>query len=64
MEIKRKREIGREVIDDVVEKVRRLPRRNGISVRTALVYEGHLAPVVEADGYFDAIVPFRTLLGL
>ena len=64
VEIKRKREIGRDVIDDVVEKVRRLPCRDGISVRTALVYEGHLAPIVEADGYFDALVPFRSLLGL
>ena len=27
-------------------------------------YDGGLAPVVEADGYFDAIVPFRQLLGL
>ena len=25
---------------------------------------GSLAPVVEVDGYFDAIVPFRELLGL
>lgn len=33
-------------------------------IRTALVYDGHLAPIVEADGYFDAIVPFRALLGL
>ncbi len=32
--------------------------------RTALVYEGHLAPIVEADGYFDAIIPFRRLLGI
>ena len=64
VEIKRRREIGREVIDEVAEKVRRLPRRDGMSVRTALVYEGALAPIVEADGYFDAIVPFRRLLGL
>ena len=35
-----------------------------VSVRTALVYEGHLAPIVEADGYFDAIIPFRRLLGI
>ena len=28
------------------------------------VYDGHLAPIVEADGYFDAIVPFRQLLGV
>ena len=32
--------------------------------RAALVYSGHLSPVVAADGYFDAIVPFRKLLGL
>ena len=64
VEIKRRREIGREVIDEVAEKVQRIPHRDGISVRTALVYDGHLAPIVEADGYFDAIVPFRELLGL
>lgn len=64
VEVKRRREIGREVIDEVAEKVGRLPRRSGISVRTALVYEGQLAPIVEADGYFDTIVPFAKLLGL
>ena len=58
------REIGRDVIDEMQEKVKRLPRREGMSVKTALVYEGHLAPIVAADGYFDAIVPFRRLLGL
>ncbi len=36
----------------------------GFSVRTALVYDGNLAPSVEADGYFNAIVPFSRLLGL
>ena len=64
VEIKRQREIGREVIEEMVEKVRRLPKRRDISIRTALIYEGHVAPIVEADGYFDAIVPFRQLLGL
>lgn len=64
VEVKRQREIGREVIDEVDEKVKHLPKRNGVSVRTALVYDGNLAPIVEADGYFDAIVPFRRLLNL
>ena len=62
VEVKRRREIDREVIDEVAEKVNRLPHRSGISMRTALVYEGNLAPIVEADGYFDAIVPFAKLL--
>ncbi len=64
VEIKRRREIGREIIEEVAGKVDRLPRRKGMSIRSALVYDGHLAPIVEADGYFDAIVPFRALLGL
>ena len=64
IEVKRKAEIGREVIGEMEEKVRLLPRRPGVSVRTALVYEGNLAPIVEADGYFDAIIPFRRLLGM
>jgi hypothetical protein len=63
IEVKRRREIGREVIREMEEKVRLLPKRHGVSVRTALVYEGNLAPIVEADGYFDAIIPFRRLLG-
>ena len=64
VEIKRRREIDRGIIDEMAGKVDALPRRRGISVRTALVYEGHLAPIVEADGYFDALIPFRRLLGL
>lgn len=63
VEVKRQREIGREVIDEMAEKVKRLPKRGGMSIRTALVYEGRLAPIVEADGYFDAVIPFARLLG-
>ena len=63
VEVKRQREIGREVIDEMEEKVKRLPKRSGMSIRSALVYEGHLAPIVEADGYFDAVIPFQMLLG-
>ena len=64
VEIKRKREIGMDVIDEVEKKIVRLSMPRGKSARTALVYEGNLSQSVEADGYFDAIVPFRTLLGL
>ena len=64
VEIKRQREIGREVLDEMKEKVERFAAPRGFSVRTALVYDGNLAPSVEADGYFDAVVPFSRLLGL
>ena len=64
VEIKRKNEIGREVEAEIEQKESRIALARGKSFRRALVYEGHLAPIVEADGYFDAIIPFRRLLGL
>lgn len=64
VEVKRRRELGREIIDEVDEKVRAVKWPEGMAVRTALVYEGRLSPGVEADGYFDAMVPFGRLLGL
>ena len=64
VEIKRKREIGREVIDEVERKIAKLSTPRGKSARPVLVYDGVLAPIVETDGYFDAIVPFTQLLGL
>lgn len=45
-------------------KVRAIKRPAGISVRTALVYDGELSPVAATDGYFDALVPFSRLLGM
>ena len=64
VEIKRKASIGREIIDEVRRKCRLVPRRRGVSLHTAVVYEGEIAPSVEADGYFDAVIPFRRLLGM
>ena len=63
VEIKRKKEIGEEVEEEVARKVERLKVRKGVSVRTALVYEGRLAPVVEGNAWFDAIVPVGRLFG-
>ena len=64
VEVKRKREIGPEVEEEVREQMRRLPLRSGMSKRPVLVYEGHLAPTVEGSGFFAAIVPGRRLLGI
>ena len=63
VEIKRKNTIGRGIVDEVAEKVRRLKHAPDSSVRAALVYDGDLAETVPADGYFDAIIPFRRLIG-
>lgn len=64
VEIKRMASIGREIVQEMDERVRAIHRPDGVSIRTAIVYEGVLSPLVAADGYFDAIVPFRKLLGV
>ncbi len=63
VEVKRRREIGPEVMDEVERKIRRLPLRKGMMPRPVLVYDGELHPAVEASGFFDAVVPAQKLLG-
>ena len=62
VEVKRRRNIGESVEAEVAGKVAKLRHPHGMSIRTALVYEGELAPVVRGNGYFDAIVPVAGLL--
>ena len=62
VEVKRMNRITSSVEDEVAEKVRRLPLRNGLSARTVLVYEGELDGCVEGSGFFDAIIPAQRLL--
>ena len=56
VEVKRKKEIDESVEKEVAEKLRRLSVPEGVSKRTALVYEGSLAPVVRGNGFFDAVI--------
>ena len=63
VEIKRRASIPATVEDEIREKVRRLRAPRGLSVRTALVYAGELAPEVAERGYFDALVSVDSLLG-
>ena len=62
VEIKRRREIGAEVMDEMARKIRRLKVAAGVSVRTALVYDGRLSPRIEAEHGFDAVIPASRLL--
>lgn len=62
VEIKRKKQIGHAIIAEVEEKVRRLRYDRRLSIRIALVYDGHLSASVPADRYFDFIVPADELL--
>ena len=63
VEIKRRREIDPGIVDEVLEKVKRLRKATDASIRTALVYDGHLAKSIPADGFFDFILPASKLLG-
>ena len=45
-------------------KIAKMKKSPGMSIRAALVYDGNLAETVPSDGYFDAIIPFRRLLGI
>ena len=62
VEIKRQTRILASVENDVREKVRRLALPRSRSVRTALVYEGRLAPEIAENAYFDFLVPAERLL--
>ena len=62
VEIKRQKEIRHEVVDEVAAKIRKLKYDKSLSVRTALVYDGHLAKSIPADGFFDFILPASKLL--
>ena len=62
VEIKRQREIGGEVIDEMAEKVGRVRVPRGKMVKTALIYSGRLSPVVEAQGYFNAVIDICDIL--
>ena len=64
VEVKRKAELGAEVARELAQKAARLPVRDGVSVRTALVYAGRLSPSLSASDDIDRLVSVRELLGL
>jgi len=64
VEIKRQSKIGRGIIEEVSAKLEKLATPRGKSSRAVLVYDGDLAPSVETEGYFDALIRFSELLGL
>ena len=61
IEIKRRAEIGGEVIGEVEEKIARLKCDRRLSVRPILVYDGRLSPSVREENYFAMIVSAEEL---
>ena len=62
VEIKNRYRVDSDVEDEIKEKIRRFPKRRTTSPRTALVYDGELAPGIARSGAFDIIIPFTELL--
>lgn len=61
VEIKRRETIGEEVVSEINDKVASVGFRPGVSTRTALVYDGALAPCVRTEHLLDFIVPIERL---
>ena len=61
VEVKRQKEIGVEVENQVETAIRRLHVRKGVVVHPVLVYAGALDGEVSGNGYFDALIPFGKL---
>lgn len=64
VEIKRRMEIGMEVVAEVERKIEALPHDERLSVRPVLVYDGRLSPLVTDENYFASIISANELFDL
>ncbi len=64
VEIKRQSELGLDVAYQIEQKVARLPLRPGMSIHTALVYDGHLTRDLSTSDTIDRFISAKELLGL
>ena len=62
VEIKRRKLIKADIVDEVKEKIGKIRRPSRISVRKAIIFDGELAPAVRRTGYFDAIIDVGTMI--
>ena len=61
IEIKRRENIGAEIAAEINQKVKAVGFHAGTSVRTALVYDGRLAPAVRTEHMLDFVIPAERL---
>ena len=62
VEIKRRKQIRTDIVDEVKEKIGKIRRPSRISVRKAIIFDGELAPAVRRSGYFDAIIDVGAMI--
>lgn len=61
-EIKFRKVIGKEVIDDVMKKIQALKIPKPVSIRPILIYHGELSRSVISENFFSNIIEFEELL--
>jgi AAA+ ATPase superfamily predicted ATPase len=61
-EIKFGQKISPEVIDEVSEKIYKLPFSKGISIRPILIYQGELSPKIVQANFFTHLISFDQFL--
>ena len=61
-EIKFKRRIGKEIIDEVISKIQKLKIPSTLTVRPVLLYEGELSNLVLRENFFSHAIKFDELL--
>lgn len=61
-EIKFCKKIQRKIVDDMMEKIRKLKIPRTISIRPVLIYEGELSPKIKDENFFSHLIPFKELL--
>ncbi|MEI8301193.1 MAG: ATP-binding protein [Chlamydiota bacterium] len=61
-EIKFRKKIAVDVIDEITKKIQTLKISKTISIRPVLIYEGELAPTINQDNFFSHIISFCELL--
>lgn len=64
VEVRNRYRIDSAIESEPKEKIARFPKRRSVSLRTALVYDGELAPSIIRSGTFDIVMPFSNLLRL
>ena len=61
-EIKFGKLIGMEIIDEVIQKIKRLKIPKTVSLRPVLIYQGELSKQVIKENFFSNLIPFDELL--
>lgn len=61
-EIKYRKHISLDIVDEVKEKIRKIKVPKTISVRPVLIYEGVLSSNIKSEQFFSDLIPFEELL--